>query len=335
MARTILHFPKKISVIESAAVTGELEAKGPLGSYFDLTSPDSKFGMDTWEKAEAEMVRECSEAVLKKSNLKYDDIDFALGGDLTNQCAATTFGLKDKYIPHIGLYGACSTFALSLGMGAISLTAGLGDTALCLSSSHYCSAERQYRFPLEYGCQRTPTAQTTVTGAGGAILKADGKGEVVITEFFPGIVRDQGITDANNMGAAMAPACCDTLLRYFEESGLSPDDFDGIYTGDLGFEGHQLLVELCSNQGLKLGKNATDCGMLIYDAKDQKVSAGGSGCGCSASVFCGYLYRKMKEGLLSNILLIGTGALLNANTVLQKETIPGVAHLIRIQKEKI
>lgn len=333
MARTILHFPNRISIIATAATAGELESRGPLGSYFDLTSPDSKFGMDTWEKAEAEMVRECAEIALKKSHLKYEDVDFALGGDLTNQCAATTFGLKDKGIPHIGLYGACSTFALSLGIGAISLAAGLGKTALCLSSSHYCSAERQYRFPLEYGCQRTPTAQTTVTGAGAAILQTNGNSDILITEFLPGIVRDHGITDANNMGAAMAPACCDTLVRYFEESGLSPDCFDGIFTGDLGSEGHDLLLELCSDQGLRLGKNTNDCGMIVFDAKKQNVSAGGSGCGCSATVFSGYLYKKMKEGLLSDILLIGTGALLNANTVLQKETIPGVAHLIRIQKE--
>jgi stage V sporulation protein AD len=322
-------------LISSAAVCGGLESQGPLKEHFDLCSDDSKFGMDTWEKSEAEMIRCCTETAIKKANCCYEDIDLAFSGDLINQCASSTFGLKDKQIPHIGLYGACSTFALATGMASLAIEGCLAETALAVSSSHYSTAERQYRFPLEYGCQRTPTSQTTVTAAGCVILKELKENDPLpyVSEFFPGIITDLGITDANNMGAAMAPSCANTIKRYFEITKKNPLEFDWIVTGDLGYEGHRILLDLCKLEGLDISENCIDCGMMIYDANQQKVQSGGSGCGCSASVFSGFLLSEMICGKIKDILLIGTGALLNAGTVLQKESIPGISHLLRIRKD--
>ena len=334
MSRNVISFSQKPKIISSASVVGGLENQGPLKEFFDLSSPDNKFGMDTWEKAEAELVRECAEIAVKKSGYKVSDIDLSFAGDLTNQCAASTFGMKDKEIPYIGLYGACSTFALSLGLAALSVESGVGERALAEASSHYCSAERQYRFPLEYGCQRPPTAQNTVTGAGCVILAKSEAYLPAVREFLPGIIRDLGICDANNMGAAMAPSCADTVLRYFRLTSKKPSDFDLILTGDLGFEGHEIFLRLCAEAGLDIRPNSSDCGKLIYDPQKQEVNCGGSGCGCSASVFCGYMMDKFRTGRLRDMLLIGTGALLNSTTVLQKETIPGISHLVRVSLEE-
>ncbi len=334
MSRKILRFCSNPKILASAAVCGGLESKGPLAPLFDLVSEDSKFGMETWEKAESEMIRECTETLLKKANKKYEDVDVSFAGDLTNQCSASTFGLKDKNIPYIGLYGACSTFALSVGVAAASVDGGFCDTALAEASSHFCSAERQYRFPLEYGCQRPPSAQTTVTASGSVLIGKSEEKLPSVIEFLPGIVRDYGITDANDMGAAMAPSCADTVARYFELSGQSPSDFDLILTGDLGFEGHKIFLELCKQKGLDIEKNSDDCGKRIYDRKKQEVNSGGSGCGCSASVFCTEIMKQLLDGNLKDILLIGTGALLNSTSVLQKESIPGISHLIRIKGDE-
>ena len=333
MARKPIVFQKKIRISATATAVGEMESKGPLKEHFDISSIDSKFGMKTWEKAEAEMVRECSELALKKAGLNYDEIDVSFSVDLTNQCAASAFGLKNKRIPHIGLYGACSTFALSLGMGALAIEAGLADTVLSEASSHFCSAERQYRFPLEYGCQRPPSAQNTVTASGTAILQNDVGTNVFITEFLPGIIRDPGICDANNMGAAMASSCCDTAIRYFESRNVDPQAFDLILTGDLGFEGHAIFLDLCKKQGLKIDANSNDCGKMIYYEKKQNLNSGGSGCGCSAAVFCSLIMDLFSQDKIHDILLIGTGALLNSTTVLQNESIPGVSHLVRITRK--
>lgn len=334
MARSVITFQKPISFLSGAAVVGGLEGQGPLCSSFDLVCEDSKFGMDTWEKAESEMVRQASEVALKKGKISSNNLDLIFAGDLTNQCAASSFGLKEQNVPYIGLYGACSTFALSLGMGAVAIEAGLGERVMCAASSHFASAERQYRFPLEYGCQRTPTAQTTVTGCGCVILCDEPVNSVRITEFFPGIIEDFGIDDPANMGAAMAPACANTLLRYFSATGTVPEQFDMIITGDLGMEGQKILKELLYSHGIDIRKNSYDCGNMIFDFQKQSVHSGGSGCGCSAAVFSGTVLNQLQNGKLSDILLIGTGALLSAGTVLQNETIPGIAHLIRIQKEK-
>lgn len=324
----------KPSIIGFGNCVGRLESDGPLKQYFDLSDADSKFGMKTWEKAESEMIRRAVNVTLKKSSLKNDDIQLAFGGDLSNQCTASALAMRDSQIPYIGLYGACSTFALGIGLAALTIESEKYARTLVISSSHYSSAERQYRFPLEYGCQRTPTAQTTVTGAGCVILEKNEKNQPCVTEFLPGRICDLGITDANNMGAAMAPAAADTILRYFETTKNDPNSFDCILTGDLGYEGHRIFTELCRENGLILGANCNDCGKMIYDTKNQDVNSGGSGCGCSATVFTSLIMNQFCKKEIKDVLLIGTGALLNPSTVLQNETIPGIAHLVRIRGEK-
>lgn len=329
----IIHFKNKPSIISCGNCVGKLESDGPLKEYFDLTDPDSKFGMETWEKAESEMVRRAYEVALNKAKLRSEDISLVFGGDLSNQCTATALGMKSSGVAYAGLYGACSTFALGLGLSAMSVEGVSAERAAALASSHYSSAERQYRYPLEYGCQRTPTAQNTVTAAGCAVLSKQIKNEPIVSDFLPGIIYDAGITDVNNMGAAMAPAAADTVTRYFNEANCSPSDFDCILTGDLGIEGHSIFLELCRTKGLELSGVSNDCGKMIYDTERQTVNSGGSGCGCSAAVFTGPIYTKLKNKELRDVLLIGTGALLSPTTVLQNETIPGIAHLVRIRSE--
>ena len=263
----------KPSIIGFGNCVGRLESDGPLKQYFDLSDADSKFGMKTWEKAESEMIRRAVNVTLKKSCLSNDDIELAFGGDLSNQCTASALAMRDSKIPYIGLYGACSTFALGIGLAALTIESGKYNRTLVISSSHYSSAERQYRFPLEYGCQRTPTAQTTVTGAGCVILEKCEDNHPCVTEFLPGRICDLGITDANNMGAAMAPAAADTILRYFEKNNIDPNSFDCILTGDLGYEGHRIFTELCRENGLDLGVNCNDCGKMIYVTKNQDVNS--------------------------------------------------------------
>lgn len=326
-------FKKHVAVISSGAVAGKLESEGPLKSYFDIISNDSKFNMDTWEKAESEMIRISAEIAFKKASIKPNQVDAALFGDLTNQCNATTFGFLEHRIPLLGIYGACSTYALSIGMAGLLLQGHENGMMLCGASSHYSSAERQYRFPLEYGCQRTPTSQTTVTGAGTMLLSNHLNSDIYVREFLPGIIIDAGIHDVNNMGAAMAPAAFDTISKYFKYTNTSPSDFDLILTGDLGFEGYKILCDMLNQEGYLNTRNVQDCGMMIYDREKQAVNAGGSGCGCSATVVSGYIISAMKKGIYQNVLLIGTGALLNATSVLQKEPIPSIAHLVRITKE--
>ncbi len=330
----MIEMKSRPSIIGFGNSVGKLEGDGPLKEYFDLTDTDSKFGMKTWEKAESEMIRQAVSITLKKAHLKPGNIELAFGGDLSNQCTATALGMRGFNIPYAGLYGACSTFALGIGLASISIESGKFSTTMAISSSHYSSAERQYRFPLEYGCQRTPTAQTTVTGAGCVILSKDTKSYPYVSAFVPGTICDLGITDANNMGAAMAPAAADTVLKYFSITREDPNNYDYILTGDLGAEGHKIFTDLCLKNGLALGKNSNDCGKMIYNLKEQEVNSGGSGCGCSASVFTAFVMNEFMENKIHDVLLIGTGALLNPSTVLQNETIPGIAHLVRIRREQ-
>lgn len=324
-------FSSRPAIVMGSAGGGGLEGQGPLVEYFDILSADSRFERDTWEKGEAEMISRTTTALLKKARLKETDIDLVFAGDLTNQCTASSFGLKDKQIPYAGLYGACSTFVLGLGLSALTVDAGKAEHVMVVASSHFCTAERQYRFPLEYGCQRTPTAQTTVTACGAVILGKHENQLPYISEFMPGVIRDLGITDTNDMGAAMAPAACDTLVRYFSSGAASPEKFDAVFTGDLGQAGSRILADLLQKNGLYI-PHLFDCGMTIYDLKKQNVHAGGSGAGCSASVFSGYILYQLNNDLMKNVLLVGTGALLSPTSAMQKESIPGVAHLVRIQK---
>ncbi len=314
---------------QTASVVGSKEKEGPLGDKFDSFCEDDRFGQDTWEKSETEMVKRTLEALVAKSEYDWNDIDLMAGGDLLDQCIATSHAVNNNGIPYLGLYGACSTAAEGLIIGSAFVEKGM--VVGTVASSHFCSAERQYRFPLEYGSQRTPTAQNTVTGCGSFLLSQD-KSNVKITEAVVGRIQDNGISDANNMGAAMATAAIDTLTRYLKHSEKSLEDFDVIATGDLGHEGFELAKEYAKSNGLILGGNFMDCGMMIYDLKTQDVQAGGSGCGCSASVFAADICPRIADGELKNVLLIGTGALLSPKSIIQNKIIPSVAHLVCFER---
>ncbi len=331
----ILKLNNRPSIISCATVCGKHEKEGPLGEYFDMYDSEDKFGQDTWEKSESEMTRHAVRICLEKANLKNEDVDLLFGGDLLNQCCATTFGIQDTNISFYGIYGACSTFTLGLSLSAMCVNAGYVKRCASTASSHFCSSERQFRTPVEYGGQRAPTAQWTVTGSACTLLEnSQGKnGEVYVNEVLGGRIVDLGINDVNNMGAAMAPAAADTLKRYFEQSGNRPDDFDIIATGDLGYEGYGILKELLKSEGITLEDNYTDCGLLIYNREIQDKHAGGSGCGCSALVTTGYFMDLFKKNKIKDALVISTGALLSSTSTMQGLTIPGVAHLVRLTRE--
>lgn len=329
--REIIKLKKEPRISSHYSVVGSHEKKGPLGECFDEYSSDNKFGKDSWEKAESEMQRLALTGALKKGDFTDKSIDVLLAGDLLNQCVGSSYGLIDFDIPYITLYGACSTCALGLGLASLLYDGGIASRCACVTSSHYCSSERQFRFPLEYGGQRTPTSQWTVTGAGAFVL--GDTGSVKISEVMLGKSVDMGITDINNMGAAMAPACIDTLKRYFSSSNTRPEDFDLILTGDLGYEGSEILKDLLLKDGIDIRENHNDCGLMIYNLEEQDKHAGGSGCGCSASVLSGSILEKMESGALKNVLFIGTGALMSPMTLYQGGSIPAIAHLVRLESE--
>lgn len=332
MQQRILRFTGGAAIACAASVVGKYEFEGPLGDCFDLHDVTEKFGMKTWEKAESEMQRISFNTALSKVSASERRVDALFAGDLLNQCVGSSYGLLDFDIPYFGLYGACSTAAEGLTLAAATVSAGFFDTAGVVTSSHYCSAERQYRTPLEYGSQRSPTAQWTVTGAGAFLVRREGV--VRITEALPGIVVEKGINDASNMGAAMAPAAADTLLRYFRLSGRSPEEFDLIVTGDLGWEGGSILCDLLHVEGLEIEDRYNDCGMMIYNRDRQDMHAGGSGCGCSAVVLASHLLPRIERGELRNILILGTGAMMSPSSIQQGEAIPAVAHLLHLCHEK-
>ncbi len=314
-----------------AAVGGKEERRGRFGECFDFCAADDRFGAETFEKAEGQMEAQCLSFALKKGGLTERELSLLLAGDLQNQCEATSHGLSPFSLPYLGLYGACSTAIEGLGLGALLLQAEPSLSRLAVvSGSHNSAAERQFRTPLEYGGQRTPTAQWTATAAGAFILSHRGEGPRIGAALFGRCV-DGGIRDASNMGAAMAPPAADTLLAYFRESGDSPTDYDAIVTGDLGQEGSSLLSILLEREGLSLGGRHLDCGCLLYDESIQDVHAGASGCGCIASLLACHFLPALQAGELRRILAIGTGAMMNPAALLQGDTILGVAHLIRLE----
>ena len=312
-----------------ASVAGKKEGEGPLAGTFDVISKDSYFGQKTWEQGEKRLQQLALETLLKKAGLQAKDLDLVYSGDLLNQCIGSSFSLRNTGIPHLGLYGACSTMSESLLLSAMTVGGGYADRVAALTSSHFASSERQYRFPLGYGGQRTPTAQWTVTGSGAALVCSAGTGPIV-ESCTVGTVRDLGITDANNMGAAMAPAAYDTIRSHFDDLGSAPEDFDLIVTGDLGQVGKEMLLELARRDGMSLGGKLMDCGTLVFDSNTQDVHAGGSGCGCSAITLCGDLLTKLDKGKLKRILFCGTGALLSPTSTQQGLPIPGVCHAVSI-----
>lgn len=328
-----LMFSHRPVILSHASVAGSKESQGPLAQSFDITSQDTTFGQKSWEKAETEMQKQAFSLALEKAKLKPEQLDAAFLGDLLNQCVGSSFSMRNNGVPTFGLYGACSTMAEALLLAGMSISGGFCRRAMALSSSHFASSERQYRFPLGYGGQRTPTAQWTVTGAGAVVLGREGAGPCLSCGTV-GTIVDMGIKDANNMGAAMAPAAFSTLRAHFDDLNRSPEDYDLIVTGDLGKLGHGIVNDLFQRDGVHLGERYQDCGMMIYDLPRQDVHCGGSGCGCSASVLCGHLLGKMLRGEVKNLLFCGTGALLSPLTTQQGESVPAVCHAVAISMER-
>ena len=324
-------------IFASASVVGGKESEGPLGKLFDFCDPCDRFGMKTWERAESEMQRMSLNTALAKGETKPEEIGALFAGDLLNQCVGSAYGLQGFGIPYIGLYGACSTCAESLLLASLMVSCGMRNIAAAVTSSHYCSAERQYRMPLEYGSQRAPTAQWTVTGAGAFLVRginekeSSGEGKAVVRRCLIGRVQDSGVADAANMGAAMAPAALDTLCRFFKETQANPTDYDLILTGDLGYEGGEILCSLMQAEGYDIASVYNDCGCMIYDRVKQDVHGGGSGCGCSAVVFSADILPKIKRGELSRILFLATGAMMSPDSLKQGEKVLAVAHLLEIE----
>ena len=331
LGRQTAALPSRPRVIASAAVGGKREGEGPLKDCFDRVSADSYFGEASWERAESHMIRECFDLACNKAGLAAAP-DYIIAGDLLNQCVSSAFAMKDSGAPYFGVYGACSTMAESLTLAAMLVDGGYAATACAVTGSHFCTAERQYRYPLEYGGQRTPTSQWTVTGAGAAIVGAQGGGPY-ISHVTTGRIVDAGINDANNMGAAMAPAAYDTLCAHFADTGRTPAHYDAIFTGDLGALGHDIVQDMFAADGVKLGARYMDCGVLIYDLRTQDVHAGGSGCGCCASVLCGHILPAMRKGIWKRVLIAATGALMSPTSAQQGASIPGICHAVAIESE--
>ena len=315
------------SVLSFANIGGKFEGQGPLGSYFDEICEDAFFGEKTWEKAESAMQKKVLQRALDRAHLNPEDLDYIFAGDLLNQCIASSFGLREFGIPFYGLYGACSTMGESLSLAALMIDGGYASKCAAVTSSHFCTAERQYRMPVPYGSQRSPNAQWTATAAGCTILSADGPGPYV-THITCGKIVDKGITDANNMGAAMAPAAYEAISAYFKDTGTTPQDYDLILTGDLGKLGHAITKELFARDGIDMGDTYQDCGLLLYDLQKQDMHAGASGCGCSASVLNGYLLTQLRQKTWKRILFAPTGALLSPISSFQGESIPGICHVL-------
>lgn len=321
------------SIIGFAAVVGKKEGDGPLSQYFDVIHEDTTLGEKTWEKAESRLQKDAVNTALNKAKLSTADIDLMFAGDLLNQCIGSCYGLREMDIAFYGVYGACSTMAESLSMASIFTDNNLVNNAIAVTSSHFCSAERQFRFPLEYGGQRAPTAQWTVTGSGCAVVSKSSSPPYV-KAVTAGKIQDLGIKDIYNMGAAMAPAAAYTIQQYLIDSNTKPKDYDLILTGDLGIVGSNLLIELLKRDGIDISSVHDDCGKMIFEIERQDVHAGGSGCGCSASVLCSYILKQVKEGKLKDILFLSTGALMSPTSMQQGESIPSIAHLLHISNTK-
>jgi len=325
-----VRFTNPPSIISAAAIVGPKEGEGPLSACFDEVSQDVLFGKETWEQAESELMRRTVELAVQKSGKTMADMQYILAGDLLNQNSGSVYGARSFGRPFFGLFGACSAMGEAMSLASMIIDGGFADHAVATASSHFCGAEKTFRFPLELGTQRAPTASWTVTGDGAVVLASSGNGPYV-TAATTGSIVDMGQKDVNNMGAAMAPAAADVITKHFRDLALQPDYYDAIVTGDLGAIGQTLLLQLLEQEGLDIKDRHNDCGLLIFDREKQDVHAGGSGCGCSASVFASYYFDKLKKGEINRMLFVPTGALHSVVTIQQGETIPGIAHAVAIE----
>lgn len=332
IARAVFQYTTPPRIISYASTAGKKEGEGPMGNCFDRIEQDAHFGQQTWEQAESTMQRETLQMALKKCNLKSEEISCICAGDLMNQCIGSTYGLRPMSIPMLGIYGACSTMAEGILVASLLADSGVGEYTAAVTSSHFSTAERQFRFPLSYGGTRPPTAQWTCTASGAVIVqKSDGQnGGTGVTGACIGTILDLGVTDANHMGAAMAPAAADTIVRYLTATGTNPAAYDAIVTGDLGLIGSELLCDLVMKQGYDISRVHMDCGAMMFDAQKQDTHAGGSGCGCSASILCGHFLPLLQRGAMKKILYAATGALMSPTASQQGESIPGISHLVEL-----
>lgn len=332
LGRQTVQLENPPSIIGAYSSVGVKEGKGPLNAYFDTIYDDDMLGEKTWEKAESRLVCDTVDGAMQNASIVSDEVQYIFSGDLLNQCVGSAFGIKKFNIPYFGLFGACSTMGESLSLAAMTIDGGFADCCIAATESHFCSAERQFRFPLEYGGVRTPTSQWTVTGSGAVVLSSKHiKGTPRITHITTGRIVDMGIVDANNMGAAMAPSAADTIYQHFEDTGRKTEYYDKIVTGDLGSVGASILIDLLKDKNIDIAKNYNDCGMMIYDDEKQDTKAGGSGCGCSGSVFCGYYYKQLIKKHFNKILFIPTGALMSTTTAQQGDPIMGISHCVAIE----
>lgn len=325
MGKQTVKLSNPVRIINTSSIVSKKEGEGPLGDCFDKVIDDSLYGENSWEKAESKFIRENIKNLLSKANMDTNNIDYLICGDLLDQCSGSTFGIESFNIPFLGVFGACSTMGESMSIGAMLLDGGFGENIIAGASSHFCGAEKQFRTPLPLGNQRPPTTTWTVTGAGAVLLSKSGN-YPKITHITTGKVVDMGITDANNMGAAMAPAAADLLINHFKDTGRTPQDYDVIATGDLGEVGKNIVISLLSEENYALDERYTDCGIEIYDNEKQDTHCGGSGCGCSATTFASYFYPKLCSGEIKTMLFIPTGALMSAVSAGQGQSIPSIAH---------
>lgn len=325
-----IEFNKDISIISAAATAGTKEGKGPLREYFDVILTDNLKGQDSWEKAESKIASDNMKLAVNKAGLNMSDINYAVTGDLLNQCCGSVFGVRGLNVPFFGVFGACSTMGEAMSLGALMVESGGAKYVLCSASSHFASAEKQFRFPMDLGTQRTPTSTWTVTGDGAVVL-SEKKEHPYIRRITTGKIVDMGVTDSNNMGAAMAPAACDAIYQHLCDFGYRPDYYDIIVTGDLGYTGSELLIELLKRKGIDISRNHMDCGIEIFDRNLQDTHCGGSGCACSAVTFAGMLYYKLRHKNINKILFVPTGALMSTTSIQQGESIGGIAHCVGIE----
>ena len=328
--KSSIQFEHPPIITSAASIVGQTEGEGPLASFFDRVEPDPTFGKKSWEEAESELQRQTVQKCLDKAGRQAADVNCLFAGDLLGQIVATSFGVESFDIPFFGLYGACSTMGEALSLGAMAVAGGYGDRVLAVTSSHFGTAEKEFRFPLAYGNQRPPSASWTVTGSGACVLGKT-KSRVKITGATTGKIIDYGLKDNQNMGACMAPAAADTIRQHFEDFGTSPDDYDKIVTGDLGKVGQRVLLDLLQTSGIDLGERHMDCGIEIYDCKKQDTHAGGSGCGCSASVLSAFLLKQLSEKKWKRILFVPTGALLSKTSYNEGQSVPGIAHALLLE----
>ncbi|MBS5620291.1 MULTISPECIES: stage V sporulation protein AD [Eubacterium] len=332
MGKQSIAFDNPPYILEGASIVGQKEGEGPMGKLFDVVEQDPMLGQDTWEDAESLLQKEVIQKLLFKSNLSKEDIRYIFAGDLLGQLIATTFGILDFEIPFFGLYGACSTIGEALSIAAITVDGENAENVIAIASSHFASAERQFRFPLAYGNQRPYAATWTVTGAG-AVVVSKNKGFAKITGITTGIIVDYGVKDAQNMGACMAPAAADTLYRHFKDFNTTPEDYDKIITGDLGIVGKTILMDLLREKGYDISKKHMDCGVEMFDGSSQDTHAGGSGCGCAATILTSYIFKQLKKKVWKKILFVPTGALMSPVSFNEGNSVPGIAHLVQIEAD--